>query len=185
MQQRHSQADIILEKRSRIRLPVGFSALREDLGDILRRHRTEGGHGSTATVAAAIGISRESLSRIENGRSQGRPQTLDALLGLYDLDWAAIATSGETQRIPRYFDDSWEGEARAERGIALRRGRLSERLSLAEVGRRCGISASQLSRIERGEAPRSTAHGQQTDGAMPARFAHPELRRLASIGTDD
>lgn len=174
-----------MEKRSRIRLPVGFSMLRDDLGDILRRQRTEGGHGSTATVAAAIGISRESLSRIENGRSQGRPQTLDALLSLYDLDWKAIATSGEPQRAPRYFDDSWEGDARAQRGAALRRGRLSERLSLAEVGRRCGISASQLSRIERGEAPRSTVYEQRTDGASPAGFAHPELSRLASIGLDD
>ena len=174
-----------MEKRSRIRLPVGFVALKDDLGDILRRQRTEGGHGSTATVAAAIGISRESLSRIENGRSQARPQTLDALLSLYDLDWEAIASRGETKRTPRYFDDSWEGELRAEQGAALRRGRLSEKLSLAEVGRRCGISASQLSRIERGEAPRSTAFGQRTDGTSPVGFAHPELRRLASIGFDD
>ena len=169
------------------RLPLGFAAFRPDLGRILARRRRER-FGPQKRLAGAAGIARETLSRIEAGRTLPAPGTIDRLLALLELDWVDVALPGAAARPARYFDGSSRGETRHDLGVQLRRGRRSEGLSLRALGERCGASAAQLSRIERGEGPRSRLYEEYMErtgdpgGVRSLRFRHPELRRLASLG---
>ncbi|QYE35598.1 helix-turn-helix domain-containing protein [Polymorphobacter sp. PAMC 29334] len=173
-----------MPSRSRQRLPSGYAQLRPDLGAFLRRERKE--HElKQQSVADDIGLSRENLSRIECGHSWPGYDTLLGLMMIFSLDWPQIAVEGNTDRVPRPFQDSRRALSRLRLGSCLREGRQSEGLSLKGLAERCGMSAAQLSRIERGEASRSRAfEDDPADAGWPKddrceRFVHLELRRLA------
>lgn len=174
---------------SRSRLPEGFARFRSDFGAIIRKQRTGEGWTQQA-LATAIGVSRETLSRIENG-AWPRPDTLEGLMRHLEIDWYDFALEGDTDRPAKRFDDSSRGENRYAKGRALRKGRLKENLSLERLAERCEVSAGQLSRLERGECLRSKLlEDEPADRDLPVkfrkyRFRHPELRRIEALGRDD
>lgn len=177
-------------KKSRMRLPRGFTELRHDLGAIIRRRRLGYGRNgglSQARMAELIGISRETLSRIESGRRWPSYDTLDKIIGLFDLEWDVVAIEGACDRPSRHHAP----DCRQDLGSALRAGRLQEGLSLRALADRIGICHSQLSRIERSESIRSgvldtlvdSGSGKIDDDTV-FEFNHPELARLAEKGME-
>jgi transcriptional regulator with XRE-family HTH domain len=174
---------------SRSRLPEGFAAFRDDFGAIVRAKRT-GERRTQQALADAIGITRETLSRIENG-AWPLPDTLEGLMRELEIDWPDFAIRGPSERPAKRFDGSSRGEDRYSMGRSLRRGREAEGLSLRNLAERCGCSAAQLSRLERGESTRSKLLEDDPDDAeLPAnhrryRFVHAELRRVETLGRDD
>lgn len=174
---------------SRSRLPDGFAAFRSDFGEIIRAKRIDECLTQQA-LADAIGVTRETISRIENG-AWPLPDTLDGLMRHLEVDWGEFATKGRSDRSSKRFDGSSRGEDRFRMGQALRRGRLSQGLSLRHVAKTCGVSAAQLSRLERGESGRSKLlQDDEQDTKLPIefrryRFSHPELRRLEALGRSD
>lgn len=175
-------------KESRMRLPEGFAELRHDLGAIIRCGRlayaTNGGL-SQAEMAELVGISRETLSRIESGRRWPSYDTLERIIGLFGLEWEAVAMKGKSVRPFRHYGP----ECLQDLGSALRAGRLQEGLSLRILAEQTGISYSQLSRIERAESTRSRvihalvdSGSGKIDDETTFQFTHPELDRLAERG---
>lgn len=137
--------------RSPFLLPSGFIAYRTDLGSILRRRRKDAAL-KQEVAAAAVGIGRSILSQIECGRSLPSPDTLDALMTLYELDWSDVAVAGHAGgRHRRLFDGTLADESRRKLCRDLRIGRKARGLSLSTVAASVSVSASQLSRVERGE----------------------------------
>lgn len=170
---------------ARMRLPSGYAALKPDLGRVLGTRR-RAGYGKQQKVADAVGVARETLSRIEAGRAWPRPDTLDRLLLALELEWDDVAERGAPTRGERVFHDTLRGESCHHLGRAIRTGRVCLRMGLRETARRCGLSVAQLSRLERGEVLTSRvladAEGQE-DVPFDARFvtpAHPFLAELAA-----
>lgn len=130
-------------------LPRGYARLRKDLGDILlagrRRLRLKQG-----ALAQDLGVSRETLSRIENGRVP-RPRVLDELMPILDLDWRDIAIEGRVAN-SRPFVEGWRGDQLSKIGGAIRSKRIREGKSLRVLAAELHLSASTLSRLERGHA---------------------------------
>ena len=170
-----------------MRLPRGFVALRPDLGAFLRERRRSG-YGKQHVVAEEAGIARETLSRIERGRTRPGPETMDQLLRILELDWPDVAVRGDTGRGCRPFHDTWTGEQCFRAGQAIRAGRRKLGMSLREAAARCGLSAAQLSRVERGEVIGGTVFSQVPEDAyMPVGhrrvvIASPVLQSLAELG---
>jgi transcriptional regulator with XRE-family HTH domain len=175
---------------ARMRLPQGFSHLRADLGQILKDHRT-GVLGivepiSQDALAFSVGITRVALSRIENGHTWPRGATLDRIMEKLELDWPQVAVAGDSGRPPLLFDGSLQGTRIYQLCQRLRLEREALGWSLAELSRRSGVSASQLSRIERGEGGKSavfTWHKDDRHCAMEDRrivFGNPVLADLAA-----
>lgn len=161
----------------RLRFPSGYSGYRPDLGAVLKIERKKLAHNKQQTMADMVGISRQSLSAIENGHAWPRPDTMEKLSHELNLNLAAFLMCGTTARKPRFSDDSPRADQRHELGRALRNGRELEKLSLQAVAQRSGMSAAQLSRIERGEATRSRAYMDHADDmAMPVEFRRVQLR---------
>ncbi|MBA4762980.1 MAG: helix-turn-helix transcriptional regulator [Sphingomonas sp.] len=176
---------------SLFRLPSGLTGLRADFGARLRRHRRDEGL-TQADLAGLTGLGRGTVSRIESGRVQPRPDTIDQILGVLQLDMGRVAVTTRRMgsgRSARYFDGSSRGDARYEIGRAIRAGRKFEGRSLRDVAKDAGLSAAQLSRIERGEGDRSSAYADYpADASFPKserRFSlvNPELVRLAGVGS--
>lgn len=171
-----------------MRLPEGFAELRDDLGEIIRHNRLNyqnDGRLRQSELAALVGISRESLSRIERGHGWPNYDTLHKIMGLLDLEWDMVATRGKTARPSRHYAPEYLQDLCS----ALRAGRLQEGLTLQDLAKKTGISCSQLSRIERAQITRSrklqvveTGSGRQLDEYTVFRFTHPELDRLARMG---
>ncbi|WP_242154047.1 helix-turn-helix domain-containing protein [Sphingomonas sp. BAUL-RG-20F-R05-02] len=185
MQQRCIRNVSQKEISNRSKLPLGFVGFRNDLGGILGSRRRDHFGGSQQALADAAGISRVALCRIEKGTALPRPDTIDALMRILDLDWSQVAVAGTTDRVARPFDGSWCGDLRLELGRAVRSARRRQALTLRALGNRCGISASQLSRLERGEGHHSRAYEEHPDDAMKekayrrVRFKDPTLRRMS------
>jgi len=176
-----------MRKESRQRLPPGYARLKPQLGGAVREWRT--GEGLTQqALADLLGIARKNLSRIENGQSWPRPDTLLRLTMVLDLGWSDVADEGATARVPRRSDDRPRANQRLDLGMELRAGRIAESMTLREVAARCCMSAAQISRIETGNAYRSRAFEDDTaDAGTPRefrglRFRCAELRRLADLG---
>ena len=173
--------------QSRMRLPRGFRALRPDLGEVLRAHRKDD-RVKQQTVADAVGVARETLSRIEAGRTLPSPDTLDRLMAEFHLDWDAVALREGADARERVFHDTLRGESCFRLGRAIRARRKTMGLGLREAGARCGLSAAQLSRLERGEALTSSvlAEAEGQDGLPSEKrimvAAHPFLRELVAKG---
>ncbi|WP_375404237.1 helix-turn-helix domain-containing protein [uncultured Sphingomonas sp.] len=171
-----------------MRLPRGYVTLRPDLGAVLRARRRDG-YGKQQSVAEAVGVARETLSRIEAGRTMPRPDTLDRLLAVLELEWDDVAVRGDGAGRARVFRDTFRGEGCFRLGLAVRAGRRRLGLGLREAGIACGFSASQLSRLERGEVLSGrallAAPGQDDVASENRRMVlvHPFLRRLAAAGS--
>lgn len=187
MQKRH----IMSKQSSKLRqmqLPRGFNQIRKDLGAFLQRCRFEKdyeGARSQAAVAGRVGISRESLSRIERGHRQPSYDTLYELMRLFEFDWGEIATKGESLRPSRRY----AAERRQDLGCALRAGRLEGGLTLQALAEQTGMSVSQLSRIERSQSTRSRVieiHASDRDRPIDDKtvfkFTNSVLARLAEKG---
>lgn len=155
MQQRHNFVEVRVARRdqSRMRLPVGYSHLRQDLGAILAKERKSRRLKQEA-FADDLGIRRETLSRIETGRVWPLPETLDRFLRLFEWDWDKVAEKGRA-KASRRFDGSWHGERIKAFGEAVRAARRARRLSLRAVSEKSALSPAQISRLERGELGRS------------------------------
>jgi len=185
----------------RMRLPAGFCRLRTELGAIIRAYRRgeagTGGPVAPKVFAAQVAIGRVALSRIENGRAWPRPETLERMMAVFEIDWPQVAEAGPNPGPHPVTPNTYQEQQQAELCEDLRWGRRRLGWTLADLGRRSGISASQLSRIERGQVPRSlvfTWHPEDEGFVREDRrivFAHPLLADVAAgrthieIGLDE
>lgn len=149
-EQQKAAYDVKLAVSRHRAVPPGFVGLNADYGPILRDRRKAGRYGKQSVVAADIGISPTALSRIENGHTVPRLETLDALLVRLALDWKAVAIpSGEASE-----DGRDAGSRRRDRlfeaGQDIHSARRYLGLTLRQLASRSGISLAHLSRIERG-----------------------------------
>lgn len=135
--------------------------------------------------AAELGVSRETLSRIEHGFRWPSYPTIYKIMGLLGIEWETIAVRG-TNVAPALI---YASDNRQDLGDALRNGRIKERKSLQVVADVVGLSVSQLSRIERSQSTRGrlieSIGGklwQSDDDRFEFSFTHPELNRLAKKG---
>lgn len=167
----------------RSRFPDGFAGFRPDLGAFLKACRKKEKQ-KQQTLADAIGITRPSLSAIENGHAWPLPGTLEALARELELTQDLMFMRGDKDQTVRLDDDARRADYRLELGRGLREGRKREGLTLRQIAHRCDISVAQLSRIERGHATRSRAYRDHPDYMelpkqdRPLQFRHPELQRL-------
>lgn len=173
---------------SRSLLPQGFTAFRADLGERIRRARKDD-FGKQQALADAVGISRESLSRIECGRAWPLPDTLDAIMRLMGWDWGDVAHRGATSGSQRrLFDGTWRDDHLLDLCRAMRAGRKARGLSVAQAAELAGISTAQLSRIERGQCRRSRVLEEMPEDRddpvdkRRMRFRDAFLRELAAAG---
>ena len=170
---------------ARMRLPRGYVSLRPDLGRVLGERRRA--RAKQQTVADQVRVARETLSRIEAGRASPRPDTLERLMLALDLDWDAVAVRGEATARARVFHDTFRGGQCQMLGRSVRVGRERLGLSLRFVAGRCSLSASQLSRLERGEVVAGRAFKDVVgDGRLPhadrrVLLADPFLERLSAL----
>lgn len=146
-------------RTSRRRLFPGVVALYGDLGERLRKAR-KGPKGSAVghkqeALAQAAGISRSTLSRIEKGQVIPRMDTLDRIMAALDITIAVVGEPGPLGDGQLLSPNSARTTKDADLGARLREERRLLRLSIAQVAAAAGISAAQLSRIERGQARRS------------------------------
>lgn len=166
-----------------VRLPSGYSCLREDLGARFCAARKERRLKQSA-LATDVGICRETLSRIESGRQVPRPRVLHALMGVLELDWDAIAEQGPSQCSPLIFLEGRRGDFLIELGQRLQQRRQVAGLSLRALTTLLGISAAQLSRLERGQAPVTRLYRDHpADRGLPRKdrrvlIEHRELRNF-------
>jgi transcriptional regulator with XRE-family HTH domain len=187
MQKRHIMMKQSSKKRQ-MQLPRDFGELRDDLGLILRKCRLKNDYSgcrTQAAVASRVGISRESLSRIERGQRQPSFDTLSKLMGLFKLDGPEITKKVQGSRPFLHY----AVERRQDLGWALRAGRLEEGFTLQALAEQTGMSVSQLSRIERSQSTRSRViEIQASDRDRPIddktvfKFTNRVLARLAEKG---
>ena len=129
----------------RSRYPYGFRGYRPRLKCILTCRRKKLGI-KQKTLAYDIGITRQSLSAIENGHAWPHWETMEKLadkLGLKSDDIFETGKPSPTSRF-RYDDDDDDEDAaqrRLELGAALRAGRRLENLSLEQVANKCQLLA--------------------------------------------
>lgn len=161
--------------------PLRYAAFRSDLGSVLRAQR-KADQIKQQTLADAIGIQRSSLSAIENGRAWPLPDTLEGLMRELDLDWSMVLKKGATKPPDQEVGGTDDADRRLDLGRALRSGRLQEGSSLRQVAERCGLSAAQLSRLERGQATRSRVYAKHPKDGWFEGFKDPELDRLHLLG---
>lgn len=135
-----------------MKLPFSYIRLNSNFGLILRRTRIMR-RLKQAVVADDAGISRSTLSRIERGRVPRR-QVLDKLLAILDLDWPVVAKRANVANI-RPILDGPRVENLFKIGSDLQLRRKKQGKTLATLSANLGLSASTLSRLERGELPRS------------------------------
>jgi len=157
-----------------MRLPSGYSNLRRGLGKTIRAARKTLNLKQEA-LAADVGIRRETLSRIETGKQVPRLQALDVLVAELDIDWDEIAERGSPFCPPLIFQEGTRGDELVEIGreIRLRRGSAS----LRTLSKRLGLSAAQLSRLERGQILRSRIFRDHPDDMIFGR----EHRRIEIV----
>ncbi len=179
-------------KPARMRLPPGYARLKDNLGQIIRAHRLAGtgtdGPLPPKLFAHRVGISRVTLSRIEHDRVWPRSETLVAIMDIFMIDWPDVAEPGVTRSPPRRIPDTQQDMQRHYLCRALRAGRIALGWSLSDLARYSGISASQLSRIERGQGGKSAVFGWHPDYlAIELQdrlivFTHPVLANVAGGG---
>ena len=92
-----------MKKAYRYRLPEGFVALKNNVGELLRDARDasfEYGEMPRREFAQLVGVSRETLSRIENGARWPSYRTLMEIIGLLRIEWSHIAIKGASSKKP-------------------------------------------------------------------------------------
>ena len=163
-------------------LPQGYCALKPQLGAILRRAR-RAKRLKQAALAADVGVSRETLSRVETGKRAPRPQLLDRLIAILELDWEDLAIRGEF-RNSRIFIDGYRGDQLILIGKKLQEMRLGRGFTLVEMAKYLRSSTATLSRLERGQLARSRLfrddpnHAQTEFESRPVVIVHKRLRAL-------
>ena len=134
-----------------------------------------------------VGVTRETISRIETGAELPAPATADKLLAILGKEWGVIGVEGIAEN-HRPFHANERGKWLVAMGESLKRGREKEGLKLREVARACHLSMAQLSRIERGQITRSRVilekreHKDQPFGDRAVWFKDEELIRLEEVG---
>ena len=162
-----------------MRLPCGYLLLKEQFGTEIRSAR-KSQRLKQAVLAQSVGISRETLSRIERRNRVPRPQILDAIMRELELDWPQLATTGINAN-PRPFVDGSRGDQLLALGKELQAKRLSQEKSLRELSDELGLSISTLSRLERGQLPKSRvfrdidAYAGVAFESRRVEICHPEL----------
>lgn len=157
-----------------MRLPSGYSNLRSNLGKTIRAARKTLNLKQEA-LAADVRIRRKTLSRIETGKQVPRLQVLDVLVAKLDIEWDEIAERGIPFGQPLIFQEGTRGDHLVEIGRQIRARRGSA--SLRAVGESLGLSAAQLSRLERGQVSRSRVFHDHPDDLI----FDPEHRRIEVI----
>lgn len=138
---------------SLMRLPRGYCQLRKEIGKVISAERKRR-RMKQEVLADRSGIHRETLSRIEQGHRPPRPQVLDALMQELDLEWHHVAIRGACPNA-RPFVDGSRGDQLVALGRELKNRRNSQEKTLLDLAAELDISASTLSRLERGQQPRS------------------------------
>jgi len=133
-------------------LPAGYVALKVDFGTRLKAKRRQQ-RLKQASVADDIGIARETLSRIEQGRPP-RGSILLALLAKLEMDISEVADPDPTNR-GLAFTGGARGDDLLAIGHAILEKRRQLHMSLEEAAKLIGLSAATLSRLERSQSPRS------------------------------
>jgi|EndMetStandDraft_5_1072996.scaffolds.fasta_scaffold00090_2 transcriptional regulator with XRE-family HTH domain len=146
----------------RFRLPSGLSHFDGRFAKALKALRADRKE-TQQVVADAIGITRTAYARFENGKSWPRPDTFEALqdyFGVFGEQLAVARQPGEraTGRVKPNFD-TVRADAIHDMGRYLRGCRKKKKYTLRQVAAWSGISAAQLSRIERGECANSRIIG--------------------------
>lgn len=149
MEQEQQIAVEIVVSRHRA-VPPGFVGLRRNYGAVLRNRRKAGRYGKQSAVAADIAISATALSRIENGHTIPRLETLDALLVRLELNWTAVAIVNESALQDHVYESSRRRDRLFEAGQDIRAARRHAGLTLRQLASLSGISLAHLSRIENG-----------------------------------
>ena len=143
-------------------LPEGFSHLKPGVGRIVKEQR-KARRMKQEALAQDIGITRSTLSRIESGAALPSPTTLERLIEVFNLEMGDFAVEGRASRRAMVIDDTQRGKQHAAMGQSLRYSRKDQKLTLAALARLSGVSASQLSRVERGQFFRSGLIGWDPD----------------------
>jgi transcriptional regulator with XRE-family HTH domain len=125
------------------RLPFQRRDLPEGIGKVLRAARQARGE-TRFIVASAVGIRPRTLARIERDAQKPTWATLDRLCAHLQLSIAALAR--------RWFRDSLDvpSEPNSSPGIGLRALRRSRGMTQNRLAVLSGVSASTISRFERG-----------------------------------
>lgn len=125
------------------RLPFQRRLLPSGVGAVLRAARDDRGV-TRREVAEAVGVAPRTLARIERGPQKPLWPTLERLCDHLGVGVTAVAR--------RWFLDSLDlpSTFEASPGIGVRALRRSRGMKLVEVSRLSGVSASTLSRFERG-----------------------------------
>ena len=130
--------------------PSGQALLRSELGEVVRAERKKQ-RVKQAVLAGDIGIRREALSGIENGKHMPRERVLNALVQKLGLEWHPVMDKLDLSRPVRAFEEGTRGRALDRLRSDIYRCRKAKGLSLRALGKRLRMSAAQLSRIERGQ----------------------------------
>jgi len=163
-------------------LPQGFCALKPQLGGILRGAR-RARRLKQSVLAADIGISRETLSRLETGKRLPRPQPLDRLMTILELEWEDVATRGYVVDA-RIFISGYRGDQLILIGKKLQEIRLGKGYTLVEMAKYLNSSPATLSRLERGQLARSrffqdnATYAEAELESRPVVIVHDALRAL-------
>ena len=140
--------------RDEMRLPAGYSSVSADFGTqvhIARKARKL----KQAALAADVGICRETLLRIEKGQQGVRLRVLYALAEHLELELETVLDRGPPACPSLIFEEGRRGDMGVKIGANLHDRRIAQELSLRVLATRLGISAAQLSRLERGQSPNS------------------------------
>ncbi|RDC61359.1 hypothetical protein HME9302_02581 [Alteripontixanthobacter maritimus] len=134
-------------------LPSGYGPLKDDIGQIIREKRrdNDGVKLTQKELAELAEVPQETISRIESGRRLPTYATLYKIMGALNLEWSDLAEkAGSGWPTLSSISDTQQDLAQA-----LRAGRKELDLTLRELSREIGISIGTLSRLERGQSPRS------------------------------
>lgn len=126
----------------RSRYPYGFSGYQPRLKFILTCRRKKLGI-KQQTLANDIGITRQTLSAIENGHAWPHWETMDKLAEQLKLQLGDFLNRSEPSQTPRFKNDDDEDaeQWRSDLNAALRAGRRLENLSLEQVAKKCQLMA--------------------------------------------
>jgi transcriptional regulator with XRE-family HTH domain len=105
---------------------------------------------SQEALAFSVGMTRIALSRIENGRTWPKAQTLDRIIHELDVDWPDVAVRGVGSAPLRQFDGTRQDTRVFELCQRLRAERRALGSSLAELPRQSAVSVSHLQDRARG-----------------------------------
>ena len=130
--------------------PSDQDLLRSELGEVVRAERKKQ-RIKQAVLAGDIGIRREALSGIENGKHMPRVRALNALVQKLGLEWHPVMDKLDLSKPVRALEEGTRGQALDRLQSDIYRRRKAKGLSLRALGKRLRMSAAQLSRIERGQ----------------------------------